>query len=608
MRGDAAAADPAYKLFDEHGDVLALRSDMTIPIARVVASRYPSAEPPLRFCYFAHAYRSVQPQRGQPREMLQAGIELVGAPGPEGTAEALTVLCEALEAAGLENWRIGLGDASLYPRLLDRARRAGGRAGADPARARHARLRRPGARGGGASARRSCSSCPSAAAAPRCSTRPRPSRWPALHAMLPEAVAGRIIFDLGLTRAALATTRARCSRSTTPRSGTPIGGGGRYDDLLGRFGRSLPACGWALDVERLHAARGGGGPMSALTDRGPARRAAAATRSTCSTGSGSTPPRCARNDRKLLFEDAGLVTMRPSDVPTYVEAGAADLGITGKDVLAEHPERDVYELLDLGFGPCRMVFATVAGEDRAAEALRRLGVMRIATKYPRIAGRLLRAHGPPGRDRRGQGLRRARAADRARARDRRPHRDRHDAARERPRDPRGDRGLDGAADRQPGRPQAQGGGDRRRRRADPWRGVAARVGERGGARRARSRAGRARPADVGRRATCARSSPPCAPAATRALLELERRFGGGEQPLRVHAGRAGGRAGGARPRRPRRAGGRDRERARRSPRRASTPRPRRSCPRATRCGCARCRSRARRSTSRRGATRTRRPS
>jgi ATP phosphoribosyltransferase len=93
------------------------------------------------------------------------------------------------------------------------------------------------------------------------------------------------------------------------------------------------------------------------------------------------------NDRRLLFEDADLITMRPSDVPTYVEAGAADIGITGKDVLAEHDEREVYELLDLGYGPCRMVFATVAGEDPAAEALRRLGVMRIATKYPRIAGR-----------------------------------------------------------------------------------------------------------------------------------------------------------------------------------------------------------------------------
>jgi ATP phosphoribosyltransferase len=93
------------------------------------------------------------------------------------------------------------------------------------------------------------------------------------------------------------------------------------------------------------------------------------------------------NDRKLLFEDAGIITMRPSDVPTYVEAGAADLGITGKDVLLEQAEREIYELVDLGYGHCTMVLATVAGEDRAAEALRRLGVVRIATKYPRMAAR-----------------------------------------------------------------------------------------------------------------------------------------------------------------------------------------------------------------------------
>jgi ATP phosphoribosyltransferase len=91
------------------------------------------------------------------------------------------------------------------------------------------------------------------------------------------------------------------------------------------------------------------------------------------------------NDRKLLFEDVGIVTMRPSDVPTYVEAGAADVGITGKDVLMEQAEREVYELLDLGYGRCRMVVATVDGPDPAAEALRRLGVMRVATKYPKTA-------------------------------------------------------------------------------------------------------------------------------------------------------------------------------------------------------------------------------
>ena len=92
-----------------------------------------------------------------------------------------------------------------------------------------------------------------------------------------------------------------------------------------------------------------------------------------------------QNDRKLLFEESGIVTMRPSDVPTYVEAGAADIGITGKDVLMEQSEREVYELVNLRYGHCRMVLATVAGEDRAAEALRRLGVVRIATKYPRVA-------------------------------------------------------------------------------------------------------------------------------------------------------------------------------------------------------------------------------
>jgi ATP phosphoribosyltransferase len=91
------------------------------------------------------------------------------------------------------------------------------------------------------------------------------------------------------------------------------------------------------------------------------------------------------NDRKLLFEDAGIVTMRPSDVPTYVEHGAADIGITGKDVLLEQPEREVYELVDLGYGRCEMVVAARKGDDALAESLRRLGRVRVATKYPRVA-------------------------------------------------------------------------------------------------------------------------------------------------------------------------------------------------------------------------------
>jgi len=95
------------------------------------------------------------------------------------------------------------------------------------------------------------------------------------------------------------------------------------------------------------------------------------------------------DSRSLVFEASGLtlVTMRPSDVPTYVEGGAADLGITGKDVLMEQSDRLVYELLDLGYGGCRMVLAARAGDPSLGESERRMGEMRIATKYPRIAER-----------------------------------------------------------------------------------------------------------------------------------------------------------------------------------------------------------------------------
>jgi ATP phosphoribosyltransferase regulatory subunit len=254
-RGDAAAADPAYKLFDEQGNVLVLRSDMTIPIARVVSTRYGSAAPPLRFCYVAHAYRSVRPQRGQDREMLQAGIELVGAPAPEGTAETVTVLCEVLDAVGLTGYRVGLGDASLYPALLE------AHDVAPAARARILRelqerdfvglereveglgldaalLRVPQLRGG----LEVLDAAGSAADGLR-----------AVTALLPDAVRERVIFDLGLTRP-LGYYTGAVFEVYDAALGAPLGGGGRYDELLGRFGRDLPAAGWALNVERLHIA------------------------------------------------------------------------------------------------------------------------------------------------------------------------------------------------------------------------------------------------------------------------------------------------------------------------------------------------------------------
>ena len=118
-QGDEQGAPAAYRFFDESGELLAMRSDMTIPIARLIANRYAEAEPPFRLCYLASAYRAVRPQRGQMREFTQAGVELVGLPAPQGTVEVIEVLSAALDAAGLTRAVIGLGDADLYRQLLD---------------------------------------------------------------------------------------------------------------------------------------------------------------------------------------------------------------------------------------------------------------------------------------------------------------------------------------------------------------------------------------------------------------------------------------------------------------------------------------------------------
>src|SRR3954453_19160926 len=117
-RGGGRGHSAAYRFFDEGGELLALRSEMTVPIARLVATRYAQVQPPHRFCYIAGAYRAVSPQRGEMREFLQAGVELIGAPAATGTVEVIDVLEAALDAAGLGSAVIGLGDAALYRDLL----------------------------------------------------------------------------------------------------------------------------------------------------------------------------------------------------------------------------------------------------------------------------------------------------------------------------------------------------------------------------------------------------------------------------------------------------------------------------------------------------------
>jgi ATP phosphoribosyltransferase regulatory subunit len=236
---------------------------MTVPIARLAATRYASEPVPLRFSYVAHAYRPVEPKRGQSREFLQAGVELIGEPAPAGTAEALTVLCESLLAAGLRNFRIGLGDVSLYPALLaahgvqaDRSERilaqlaAGSFVGVqhelrEVQLSEHDErllLRVPRTRGGPEVLEHAAEPLRRATAGLR-----------RVHGLLGSDVAKRVIFDLGLVRSLDYYTGA-VFMVYDPAHGVPIGSGGQYDELLGQFGRTLPAVGFGLAVELLHVA------------------------------------------------------------------------------------------------------------------------------------------------------------------------------------------------------------------------------------------------------------------------------------------------------------------------------------------------------------------
>ncbi|HET8761029.1 MAG TPA: ATP phosphoribosyltransferase [Nitrospiria bacterium] len=112
---------------------------------------------------------------------------------------------------------------------------------------------------------------------------------------------------------------------------------------------------------------------------------------------GIRPKGLTRDTRQLLFrtdqEGVSVMVVRAVDVPTYVEYGAADLGVAGKDVLLEHP-KDVYEPVDLGYGLCRVVWAAPAGRP-GTWAGSRAGKLRVATKYPNIADRYFTQRGVP---------------------------------------------------------------------------------------------------------------------------------------------------------------------------------------------------------------------
>jgi len=268
-RGEGRAARSSYRFFDESGELLALRSDMTVPIARLVAGRYADAEPPYRLCYLASAYRAVRPQSGQLREFEQAGVELIGAPAAEGTVEVIEVLEAALDAAGLDRAVIGLGDADLYRQLLEELGVEGeARDSVLASLATHDLVgleEKLSEAGIGAERVETCVSLTQLRGGKEVLERARGIGGSAVEraiARLSETfeelerrgAADRVQIDLGLLRH-LGYYSGAILEVYDPAVGYVLGGGGRYDGLMKRFGLDLSAAGFGLYLQRVHTAQ-----------------------------------------------------------------------------------------------------------------------------------------------------------------------------------------------------------------------------------------------------------------------------------------------------------------------------------------------------------------
>ena len=250
----------------ESGEIAALRPDMTPQIARMAAARMRDLPPPIRLAYEGTVLRRRQERARRHRQIPQAGLELLGVAGPHGDIEVITIAAEALRRAEIARFVIDLGHAEIARSLLagypdERARalrdalgvkdesRVAALADGVDARVRAAVIALPALHGGLDVLDRG---------AALFGGTPAEGALAALRAIVDGCVAaglGDVLqVDLGEVRG-LAYYTGMLFRVLAEGPGASLGGGGRYDDLLARFGAPMPAAGFALDLDHLAWAR-----------------------------------------------------------------------------------------------------------------------------------------------------------------------------------------------------------------------------------------------------------------------------------------------------------------------------------------------------------------
>lgn len=408
--------DSPFQLFDKDDRLLMLRPDLTLPIARMVASRIGVSQLPVRLRYVAPVVREQGALRGQPRQFTQLGVELVGGDGASSEAEVVMLLADALARLGVPDWYVVCGSVAPLKVLLNAC--AKGEhfsrevlslvhssdlvgldelvAGADDLSPAQAKALRGVVRlNGNESVVDELERLLREAGVPDVEQSVGGLRE-LLQSCAPLVRQGRLRFDFSIINSFDYYT-GLVFKAYAEGIAASLASGGHYDAVLANLGLpDVSACGFAMSLERLQEVLGEQGESGVVTPG--VRLADRPLRIAVPKGSlfpdtlrvleaAGLPVEGLRDlGRKLIVreEDVEYLIVRAQDAPSFVAFGGADCGICGRDSIIE-ADVDLLQLVDLRYGWCRFVVAEPAnavGHAERAYAWR--GTMRVATKYPRI--------------------------------------------------------------------------------------------------------------------------------------------------------------------------------------------------------------------------------
>ncbi|MBQ4146139.1 MAG: ATP phosphoribosyltransferase regulatory subunit [Clostridia bacterium] len=401
-------AESMFKFFDVDGRMLALRPDFTTSVARLAATKPVGDKLPLRFSYSGSAFHNDEAfSQARQREFSQVGIELIGENSVAADAEVIRIAIETLVESGMSQFQIDMGQVGYFLSLVKQAKLSPDETDNlrqmindkdfvaieslleridMPTELKKCFMEMPTQFG-------EVSVVDEAMDNPCISDEAKAAliNLKQVYELLEEQGFGKYLsIDLGMVPH-LDYYTGLIFKGVAYGVGFPICSGGRYDNLMEKFGRDLPATGVAIGVERLMAALGGENDGEERTKNSDYVTVALAKGRLAELSIeifeklGFDVAEMKTKTRKLIFTDEKnkfkFILVKASDVPTYVEYGAADIGVVGKDTLLESG-KNLYEVLDLGFGTCKMA---VAGPEKLRGRLEGRNIMRVASKYPEIA-------------------------------------------------------------------------------------------------------------------------------------------------------------------------------------------------------------------------------